>query len=72
MGRTHRVNNQQWIVLITDMGKSLIVPFDSVRNLKKVTMVKEKLPAISTTIQKKKRLTAIEKLIIATLSTINA
>ncbi|MEJ5963039.1 hypothetical protein [Pedobacter immunditicola] len=71
MGRTYRHHGQHWIILITDMGRSLIVPFDTVTNLKKITVVKEKLPVISTSFQHKKRFTAMEKLILATLSVVN-
>jgi hypothetical protein len=71
MGRTYRHHGQKWIILITDTGRSLIVPFDAVSNLQKITVLKEKLPAITSTLQNKKRFTDIEKLILSTLSDIN-
>ena len=71
MGRTYRHQGQHWIILITDTGRSLIVPFDAVTDLKKITIVKERLPKITSSLQNKKRFTAIEKLILATLSSLN-
>jgi hypothetical protein len=71
MGRTYRHNGQQWIILITDTGRSLIVPFHSVNNLQKITILKNRLPAITSSFQHKKRFTDVEKLILGTLSTIN-
>jgi len=71
LGRTYRHNGQNWIILITDGGRSLIVPYEAVSNLMKITIIKEKLPKITSSIQNKKRFTAIDKLILATLSSIN-
>jgi hypothetical protein len=71
MGRTYRHHGQHWIILITETGRSLIVPFDAVTDLKKITIVKDKLPSISSSFENKKRFTAIEKLILKTLSSLN-
>lgn len=71
MGRTYRHNGQHWIILITDAGRSLIVPYNTVSDLKKISVVKEKLPKITSTFEHKKRFTAIEKLILSTLTSIN-
>ncbi len=71
MGRTYRHHGQHWVILITDTGRSLIVPFDAVTDMKKVTILREKLPKITSSFQNKQRFTAIEKLILATLSSIN-
>ncbi|MET3115481.1 hypothetical protein AAKU52_003230 [Pedobacter sp. CG_S7] len=71
LGRTYRHSRQNWIILITDDGKSLIVPYEAVSNIMKISIIIEKLPKITSTIQNKKRFTAIDKLILATLSSLN-
>ncbi len=71
IGRTYRHNGQNWIILITDTGRSLIVPFHSVNNLQKITILKEKSPAITVSFQNKKILSVMEMEIMSTLSMVN-
>ncbi len=72
IGRTCKIEQSETVSLITANGVSKVVPFDSIREIKKISFEnKLSRPIIVSTLFTKKKLSATEKLIIQTLKDIN-
>jgi hypothetical protein len=71
IGRTCMLDGQKTLAIVTESGALQLVLFDSVQSPKKLTIINNTKPRITTSFFQKPKITASEKLIIDALNSIN-
>lgn len=71
IGRTIIKHNIECVSLVTENGDRLSVAFNMIEDIKKINITDTPKPSITSSINKKKNHSVIEKLIMETLKSIN-
>lgn len=71
IGRTILRHNIKCVSLVTENGDRLVVHFNMIEDIKKINITETLKPSITSSIEKKKSHSAIDKLIMETLKSIN-